>query len=128
MAMTMLYDGDCRFCTRSAHVIQRRFGRAGVALRNFQEAGALDAYPAITHDAAMKRMHVVLGDGSVHAGAAAAARIAMTVPVVGWLAYLYYVPGLRQLADLGYALVARYRYRLLGRTEVCEGGTCHLHG
>ncbi len=127
-AMTVLYDGDCRFCTRSAHAIQRRFGRARVSLRNFQEPGGLDPYPSITHDAAMKKMHLVLGDGRIFAGAEAFARILATVPVLGWIAWLYYVPGIRQLADLGYALIAKYRYRLFGRTQACDGGTCHLHG
>ena len=126
--MTVLYDGDCRFCTRSAHSIQRRFGRARVSLRNFQEPGGLDPYPSITHDAAMKRMHLVRGDGRIFAGAEAFARILATVPILGWLAWLYYVPGIRQLADWGYALVAKYRYRLFGRTQACDGGTCHLHG
>lgn len=127
-AMTVLYDGDCRFCTRSAHAIQRRFGRAHVTLRNFQEPGGLDPYPSVTHEAAMKKMHLVLGDGRIFAGAEAFARIVATVPVLGWVAWLYYVPGIRQLADLGYALIAKYRYRLFGRTEKCDGGTCHLHG
>ncbi len=126
--MTVLYDGDCRFCTRSAHGIQKRFGRARVALRNFQEPGALEPYPGVTHEAAMKKMHVVMADGRVYAGAEAFARIVASVPVVGWLAFAYYIPGVKQLADLGYALVAKYRYKLFGRTEACDGGTCHLHG
>jgi predicted DCC family thiol-disulfide oxidoreductase YuxK len=127
--MTVLYDGDCRFCTRSAHGIQHRFGRDRVALANFQAPGVLEAHPGVTHAAAMKKMHVVLPDGRVVAGAEAVARLAAAhVRFVGWLAWLYYVPGLRQLADLAYALIARFRYRLFGRTEPCEGGTCHLHG
>jgi predicted DCC family thiol-disulfide oxidoreductase YuxK len=126
--MTVLYDGDCRFCTRSAHGIQRRFGRERVALKNFQEPAALEPYPSVTRDAAMKKMHVVLPDGRIFAGAAAVARIVASVRFIGWLAYVYYVPGIRQLADLAYSLVARYRYKLFGRTEACDGGTCHLHG
>jgi predicted DCC family thiol-disulfide oxidoreductase YuxK len=42
----------------------------------------------------------------------------------------YYIPGIRQLSDLGYRLVARYRYALMGRAVAagqCDGGTCHLH-
>ena len=126
--MTVLYDGDCRFCIRSAHGIQRRFGRERVALTNFQEPGGLEPYPRVTHDAAMKKMHVVMADGRIFAGAEAFARLVASVRFVGRLAYLYYVPGIKQLADLGYFLVARYRYKLFGRTESCDGGTCHLHG
>jgi predicted DCC family thiol-disulfide oxidoreductase YuxK len=127
-AMTVLYDGECRFCTRSAHTIQRRFGRDRVTLENFQEPGALQRHPGVTHAAAMRKMHVVTTDGRIFAGAEAIARIVATVRFVGWLAYLYYVPGIKQLADLGYALIARYRYKLFGRSEACDGGTCHLHG
>jgi predicted DCC family thiol-disulfide oxidoreductase YuxK len=126
--MTVLFDGDCRFCTGSAHGIQRRFGKARIALRNFQEPGALDSTPTVTHDAAMKKLHVVTDDGRIFAGAEAIARLVAGVPVVGWLAFVYYVPGLRQLAELAYGFVARNRYRLFGRTQKCEGGTCHLHG
>jgi predicted DCC family thiol-disulfide oxidoreductase YuxK len=126
--MIVLFDGDCRFCTRTAHDIQRRFGRDRIALRNFQEPGALDAYPGVAFDAAMKKLHVVAPGGRVFAGAEALARLVAGVRLVGWLAYVYYVPGIRQLADLAYALVAKHRYRLFGRTERCDGGTCHLHG
>lgn len=126
--MTVLYDGDCRFCTRSAHDIRRRFGHERIALRNFQEPGALDAYPGVTFDAAMKRLHVVAADGRVYGGAEAVARLVAGVRFVGWVAYVYYVPGIRQLADVLYAYVAKNRYKLFGKTETCDGGTCHLHG
>jgi predicted DCC family thiol-disulfide oxidoreductase YuxK len=126
--MTVLYDGDCRFCTRSAHGIQRRFGRDRIAIANFQTPGVLEAHPGVTHEAAMKKMQVVRADGRVFAGAEAVARLVAGVRFVGWLAYAYYVPGLRQLADLVYAFIARHRYRLFGRAEPCESGTCHLHG
>lgn len=124
--MIVLFDGTCRFCTRSAHSLRRAFGRR-VTLQSFQEPGALDPYPSITHDAALKRMHVVLPDGRIYAGAEAFARIAASTPVVGWLAFAYYIPGIRQLADFGYDFIARNRYRLMGRQEACDGGTCHLH-
>jgi predicted DCC family thiol-disulfide oxidoreductase YuxK len=125
--MIVLFDGSCRFCTRSAHSLRRTFG-SRLVLKNFQEQGALDPYPSVTHEAAMKRMHVVLPDGRVFGGAEAFARIvAESVPVIGWVAYVYYVPGIRQLADWTYDFVARNRYRLMGKTEACDGGTCHLH-
>jgi len=126
--MTVLFDGSCRFCTRSAHRIQRRLGRGRVALANFQEPGVLERHPGVTRDAAMQRMHVVTGDGRIFAGAEAFARLLAEIPVVGWIAFLYDVPGLRQLAELAYRFIARNRYRLFGRTETCDGGTCHLHG
>jgi predicted DCC family thiol-disulfide oxidoreductase YuxK len=124
--LTALYDGDCRFCTRSVKDLQRRFGADRIAVRNFQEPGVLEEV-GVTREAAMKRLHVVTDAGRVFAGAEAIARLVTGVPLVGWLAYVYYVPGLRQLAELVYGLVAKNRYRLFGRQESCEGGTCHLH-
>lgn len=124
--MTVLFDGDCRFCTRSARALQRLFGRTRVAAENFQDPLTLARYPAVTREAAMTKMHVVLADGRVFAGAEAFARVVASVPFVGWLAFLYYVPGSRQLAELAYRLVARNRYRLFGKAEACEG-SCHLH-
>jgi predicted DCC family thiol-disulfide oxidoreductase YuxK len=135
--ITVLYDGACRFCTSSVEGLARRMGAGRVTIRDFQERGVLEAYPGITRDAAMQKMHIVLPDGRVFAGAEAAARIARRLPIVGWLAFAYYIPGLRQLADLVYRAVARHRYRLFGRRQrdagrgaagTCDGGSCDLHG
>ena len=51
-------------------------------------------------------------------------------PILGRLAKLYYVPGLRQLGDLFYRLIARYRYAIMGRAVArgeCESGSCAIH-
>jgi len=130
-----LYDGQCRICTREAKRLARLARKETVETRSFQDEGALDAFPGITHEAAMKRIHVVSPDGRVFPGAEGVARLATRIPIVGALAWLYYVPGLRQLAELGYRLVAKYRYRFGvvgpkgGRRpeDKCDTGTCHLH-
>jgi predicted DCC family thiol-disulfide oxidoreductase YuxK len=139
LPLTVLYDGECPFCTASAENLARRLGPARVRVRDFQQPGVLEEYPSVRREAAMLRMHVVLPDGRIYAGAEAAARIARTLRVIGWLGALYYVPGLRQLSDAAYLAIARNRYRLFGKRvraakgadangAACEGGTCHLHG
>lgn len=120
--VTVLFDGACPFCTRSALTIQRIFGDRRVTLRDIQAEGAL--VPSVTRDAALKKMHIVMPDGRVFAGAEAFARILMLWPVLGWLGWLYYVPGARQMADGLYAVVAQNRYRLFGR--VCDGDACRV--
>jgi len=72
----------------------------------------------------MQKMHVVMPDGRVFAGAEAFARIVASVPAIGRVGWLYYVPGVRQIADGVYALVARYRYDAFGRTGQCDGESC----
>jgi predicted DCC family thiol-disulfide oxidoreductase YuxK len=122
-----LYDGNCRFCTRSARRLEGVVGASRLEIRSVQTPGALDAFPGISHAACMKRLHLVEPDGRVAQGAEAVARAIALLPFVGVLAFVYYVPGLRSLADALYALVARYRYRLFGREACDPEGTCHLH-
>jgi predicted DCC family thiol-disulfide oxidoreductase YuxK len=128
MPLVLLFDGHCRFCTQTAKKIARRFGPERVKAVNFQDDGVLASYPDITYEAAMKKMHVVQPDGAIYAGAAAVSRLFRTLKFIGWLSYFYYIPGIRQLAELGYSLIAKYRYKLFGKTECEPGGTCHLHG
>ncbi len=126
--LLVLYDGRCRFCTQSAAKLARFFGPTRVVTVNFQDAGVLDRYPSITYQAAMAAMHVVAPDGQVYPGAAGVARLIRALPLVGIISYLYYLPIIKQLADLAYRLIAKHRYRLFGRNEPCEpGGTCNLH-
>jgi predicted DCC family thiol-disulfide oxidoreductase YuxK len=79
----------------------------------------------------MQAMQLITPDGRVYHGFEAGVRAAATRNFVGWLAYVYYLPGLRQLCDWLYALIAANRYRLMGKVDLeheCEGGTCSLHG
>jgi protein-S-isoprenylcysteine O-methyltransferase Ste14/predicted DCC family thiol-disulfide oxidoreductase YuxK len=126
----VLYDGRCRFCTRQSRNLVRLARPGALEARDFQEPGVLDRFPGLTHEACMRAMHLVCPDGRVFAGFEAAVRAVATRPVVGWVAYLYYLPVLRLALDVLYALVARYRYRLMGKAvaaDACEGGTCSLH-
>jgi predicted DCC family thiol-disulfide oxidoreductase YuxK len=123
----VLYDGLCRFCTASAKKLARLAGKDRVETVSFQEDGVLARFPELSYDALMKRMHVVLPDGRVFAGAEAVTRVVAALPIVGPLAFGYYVPGIRQLAEVVYDAVAKNRYRIAGKSGACDGGTCHLH-
>jgi predicted DCC family thiol-disulfide oxidoreductase YuxK len=127
--MIALYDGHCRFCTREAKKLERLVGRSRLEARSFQEPGALDAFPGVTYEACMERLHVIADDGHVYAGAEAVARAVARVPIVGLVMFGYYVPGVRQVSDWAYARIAKKRYALFGKSEDCDpDGTCKLHG
>jgi predicted DCC family thiol-disulfide oxidoreductase YuxK len=124
----VLYDGHCRFCTRSAMRLVRLVGADRVHVLSFREPGVVDHFPGLTHERCMAAMQLVEPDGRVWAGGAAAARALARRPVVGKAALVYFVPGARQVADAGYRWAARNRYRLGRRADDCEpDGTCHLH-
>ncbi|MEO6421064.1 MAG: DUF393 domain-containing protein [Polyangiaceae bacterium] len=125
-AWIALYDGHCRICTAGAKRLARWGAPGRVELRSFQEDGALAAFPGIAFDECMKRIVVVSPDGRVFGGAEAIARVVMTIRVVGFAAYAYYVPGVRQLAELAYRTVANNRYSLGGKTA-CADDACALH-
>lgn len=126
--IVVLYDGQCRFCTSSAKKLVRLAGKSRVDTLSFQDEGVIERFPGLTYDALMKRMHVVTPDGRVYAGAEAVTRVLAELPIMGKLAFGYYVPGIRQLAELAYDTVAKNRYRIAGKSGTCdEGGTCHLH-
>jgi predicted DCC family thiol-disulfide oxidoreductase YuxK len=125
----VLYDGLCMFCTDQATRLHRA-ARGRFLLRSFQDAGVLDDYPGLTHDACMKEIKMIAGDGRIFGGAEAIVRAIMRGhPLTGWVFSIYYVPGARWMADRVYANVARNRYSLRGRhADQCDSGACQRHG
>jgi predicted DCC family thiol-disulfide oxidoreductase YuxK len=126
----VLYDGRCRFCTAGVKRLLRLARPGMLEAVNFQEPGALDRFPGVPYEACMRRMYLVTPEGRLVGGFEAAVQALGTRPVIGKPAYLYYVPGLRWLCDALYALIAAYRYRIMGRTAAsggCNGDACALH-
>jgi predicted DCC family thiol-disulfide oxidoreductase YuxK len=126
----VLYDGLCKFCTAGAKKLIALAQAGAVELVNFQEPGVLERFPGVSYEACMRQMYLVRPDGRVYGGFEAAVQAVATRPVLGLLAYAYYLPGLRLAFDLLYAHIATNRYRILGKAVAageCEGGTCALH-
>ncbi|WP_043711078.1 thiol-disulfide oxidoreductase DCC family protein [Corallococcus macrosporus] len=120
----ILYDGHCRLCGGAARQLQRLLGKTGTRLRSFREEGVLEAFPGVTADRCERAMQLVLPDGRVVEGLEAIVRAVGRRPL-GRLLWVYYVPGLRQLLDGLYRLVARHRFRIAGRQ--CPDGACAVH-
>ena len=120
----LLYDGHCRFCIAQADRLRRWTGDR-IHLVSFRDPGVLERYPSITSDACEQAIQLVLPDGRVVTGAEAAARALALRPPLAPLAGLYFVPGIRQLVDAAYRVVARNRFRLGGK--VCTDEACRLH-
>lgn len=126
----VLYDGLCRFCTAGARRLRAWTRSERVEFADFQKPGVRARFPGLTHDECMKAMQVIAPDGRVFAGFEGGVRVLTTIRFVGWLAYAYYLPGLRWLCDRVYALIAARRYRIMGKEiaqGACEEGTCAVH-
>jgi predicted DCC family thiol-disulfide oxidoreductase YuxK len=120
----ILFDGHCRICSAGARKLERLLGSRGTELCSFRDEGVLGRFPGLAYERCEKAMQLVQADGRVVEGAEAIVQ-ALGRRVWGRLLYVYYVPGLRQLADALYGVVARYRFRIAGRE--CPDGACAVH-
>jgi predicted DCC family thiol-disulfide oxidoreductase YuxK len=114
---TLLFDGDCGFCTTTANVAARIAPLADVV--PYQRADLVSL--GVAEDAVAKAVQWVAVDGRVFAGAAAIARLLRSAGR-GWrlIGLLLSAPGLRLLAELGYRVVSANRHRLPGGTPACR--------
>jgi predicted DCC family thiol-disulfide oxidoreductase YuxK len=114
---TLLYDGDCGFCTTSAAFIERRIPtRATVIAYQYADLATL----GVTEEQAAEELQWVADDGTVSAGHAAIARL-LTDAGGLWSVpgRIMLVPPLSWLAAVAYRLTAANRHRLPGGTAAC---------
>jgi predicted DCC family thiol-disulfide oxidoreductase YuxK len=120
----VLFDGHCRICSKGARQLR---GWSDAEIVSFRDQGVLERFPGVAYAACEKAMQFVRADGRVFEGAEAIVQ-AVRGRVAGKLAYAYYAPGLRQLADAAYRYVARRRFELSMRAGECDpDGACRLH-
>jgi predicted DCC family thiol-disulfide oxidoreductase YuxK len=119
---TLVFDGDCGFCTTSANWIARHWPeRDGPVATPWQRLPA-DVVTASTLTVADFQRAAWWIDGSrQEEGSRAVGRAFIAAggawALVGWALL---VPPISWVAPLGYRLVARYRYRLPGGTPACK--------
>lgn len=110
MAWTLYYDGGCNLCHSSKLRIEQWAESRKFPLR----VDVLQSPEGVAkgYGSAM----VVEVDGVTLTAADAWLKLMWLAPwYLRWVHYLGRVPGVRQLLALGYAVVARFRYRWFGR-------------
>lgn len=120
----LIYDGHCAFCRREASRLQRWVG-GRLRLESFRDAGVLDRYSSLTASACEEAVQLVEPDGRIWSGAAAFARALRLRSLLAPLGAIYWIPGVRWLADRAYRWVARNRFRLPGADG--DIGGCRAH-
>ena len=116
MAGTLVYDGDCGFCTSSARFVERRSDAAVVPWQRFD-------LPAVglTAEQTSAAVYWLPSAGAPLRGArAVAAALRECGPTYRVIGLLIDLPLVRPLAAAVYAVVARYRHRLPGGTPACR--------
>jgi predicted DCC family thiol-disulfide oxidoreductase YuxK len=107
--LTLVYDGECRFCTRTARWVERQDRRGRVSVRASQEAGFIESV-GLTREEVARAAWAVEPGGRKFEGAAAINRVLAELGGA-WsvVELLYRVPPLRWVEDRYYARVARRR-------------------
>jgi predicted DCC family thiol-disulfide oxidoreductase YuxK len=118
MGGTLIFDGNCGFCTRSRNVLVRLDRRHRVSTVPFQGRGVAE-HSGVSQDELADSVHWLDDDGSRCSGAEAAnaalsAALGTAVPL-----RVYRVPGVRQAQDALYRWVANNRHRFPGATPWC---------
>jgi predicted DCC family thiol-disulfide oxidoreductase YuxK len=129
--LIVLYDGNCVLCLKSIEGLSKLPTTVPLKLLPLQQADVSELFhDAVSVDDLLAQIHVIERHGEaqrVFRGPDAIIRILRTVPSLAWLEKFYRLPGCRSIASLLYRLIAKYRYRLFGKTDECDSGACQIH-
>jgi len=123
--VTLIFDGDCGFCTTSANFAVAR-SKYPITAVPWQRANLSEF--GLTSEMASSRVYVaVSGDGkpsdvSVFGGHEAFAKLFRIQPnmVAKFMGALMITPPISWIAAAGYVFVAKYRHKLPGGTPACK--------
>ena len=123
---TILIDGECPLCRHEARLLARLDkGRGRLRLVDITDPGFDAGEYGKTFDEVMGSIHGVTREGEVVSGMAVF-RHAWSAVGWGWLWAPTGWPVLKPVFDFAYKIFAKYRLRLTGRGDECEGGRCKV--
>lgn len=108
----LIYDGVCPLCQEAVGWLSRRAIRGRFEFLPCQSVERRARFPSIEERACMAAMQLVLPDGRVLAGAAAAPEILRRLRGWRWLAAAFRLPGAGLVGPVVYGWIARHRYRM----------------
>ena len=107
--VTLVYDGECEFCTRLARWVERQDRRGRVSVRANQEAGLIESL-GLTREEVGRAAWAVEASGRKFAGAAAINRVLRELGGgLELIGSLYQVAPVKWVEDRYYGRVARRR-------------------
>ena len=109
---TVVFDGDCRVCTRLSGVLRTWDARRQLEVVTSQQPGVMARFPWIPPRAYADALQLIAADGTTWQGAAAVEHLLHILPRGRWIAWVFRIPLVRPLADRFYRWFARNRYRL----------------
>lgn len=119
----IIYDGDCPFCISQIKRIQNLDPNNLFEYMARQQAEAEERFPILKSVDFNQGMRLITSDGHTFSGADAVYQIARRLPLTRFIAWVYCIPGIKQIAQLIYAWIAFNRQRL-GKT--CQDSLCKV--
>jgi predicted DCC family thiol-disulfide oxidoreductase YuxK len=115
---TVVYDGQCKVCSRLVGLLRRWDARQVIEAVPFQNTSVLSRFPWIPADEYAKAMQLVGPGGRTWQGAAAIEQLLRVLPHGCLLGWVFRMPLAGALADRFYRWFARNRYKF-GCGEHC---------
>ena len=116
--VTLVFDGDCSFCTSSVDWLERNLPAMPRAIP-YQHAD-LDAFGISEAEAESRVWLMTPGRQYGGAGAVSALLRHQPSPALRFVGWGMQVPPFSWIADAGYAVVSRLRHVLPGGTPACR--------
>ncbi len=111
-AYTVVYDGDCRVCTKLTKVLRAWDRTAQLEIVSSQQPGVQARFPWIPARAYVEALQLVAADGRTWQGSAAIEQLLNVLPRGRFIAWVFSIPFARTLADRFYKWFARNRYKM----------------
>lgn len=118
----LVFDGNCIFCVRTAGLVHRLDIFSLVRLHDVHDLKDSDWKSEVDHDRAKKEILLRTAHGKWLGGFKAFRYMAFRLPWLALLAPFLYLPGIAQIGEAVYKIVAANRYALLGGR--CDHKTC----
>lgn len=120
----VVYDGECRFCIQQIQRFQRLDPSNQFEWVPRQQPGLEKRFPILAQSDFDTGMRYIGAGDKVEVGADAVYQICKRLPAFQPVAWLYLLPGCKQIARAIYAWIAANRKRL-GQT--CDNGACSIN-
>ncbi len=125
-ADVVIYDGNCRICTRQVARLPWWDCQGKLAYLSLHDPEVARRYPGLTHEMLMRDMYVVDRSGRRHRGAAALRYLSRRLRRLWWLAPVLHIPFSLPVWQWMYRQVADRRYRW-GNVKDCGDEGCAVH-
>lgn len=109
---TVVYDGNCKVCTRLAGVLEKWDRAHELEVVPSQAPGVMARFPWIPARAYVEALQLIGPGGHTWQGAAAIEQLLDVLPKGKLISWVFSIPFMRKFADRFYRWFAKNRYRL----------------